>query len=117
MLSAALKAAQLDSPTDDGLTDTQPEEQPESPSVDCQPVEVQSESDESPLEEDQTMDSPPSSESSPVQEQGDEETQTEPLEEQEDHEESPPGSPVFVCNHSILRSVLHDMSRCSLLIY
>ncbi|XP_068568565.1 serine/threonine-protein phosphatase 4 regulatory subunit 1 isoform X2 [Cebidichthys violaceus] len=151
VLSAALKAAQLDSPgddgpieddpTDDGLTEPEPEEQPEddiegpsvespsgespsverpsverpsverpsverpsverpsvesqsveSQSVESQSVEVQAESEESPTEEEQTMESPPASESSPVQEQGDEETQTEPL---EDQEESPPDSPIL----------------------
>lgn len=104
VLSAALKAAQLDSPgddspTDDSPTEPQPEEQPESnddsPSVESRSVEVQSESEESPTEEEQTMETPPASESSPVQEQGDEETQTEPLEDQEDQEESPPDSPVL----------------------
>ncbi|XP_034389106.1 serine/threonine-protein phosphatase 4 regulatory subunit 1 isoform X2 [Cyclopterus lumpus] len=98
VLSAALKAAQLDSPDDDGpeddgLTEPEPEEQPEdaieSPSVESNSVEVQSESEESPTEEEQTMEPPPASESSPVQEQGDEETQT------EDQEESPPDSPIL----------------------
>lgn len=96
VLSAALKAAQLDSPTDDGPTETQQEEQPEnddSPLVESKSVEVQSESDESPSEEEQAMVTTTASESSPVQERGDEETQTEPL---EDHEESPPASPVLV---------------------
>ncbi|XP_076597513.1 serine/threonine-protein phosphatase 4 regulatory subunit 1 isoform X2 [Chaetodon auriga] len=101
VLSAALKAAQLDSPaddspTDDSPTEPQPEEQPESsadtPSVESKSVEVQSESEESPTEEEQTMETPPAAESSPVQEQGDEETQTEPLEDQED---SRPDSPVL----------------------
>lgn len=101
VLSAALKAAQLDSPeddgpSDDGLTEPEPEEQPEddieSPSVESKSVEVQSESEESPTEDEQTMETPPASESSPVQEQGDEETQTEPL---EDQEESPPDSPIL----------------------
>lgn len=102
VLSAALKAAQLDSPEDDcppddGLTEPEPEEQPEedissSPSVESKSVEVQSESEESPEEEEQTMETPPDSETSPVQEQGDEETQTEPL---EDQEESPPDSPIL----------------------
>uniref|UniRef100_UPI0037E73BDD serine/threonine-protein phosphatase 4 regulatory subunit 1 n=1 Tax=Semicossyphus pulcher TaxID=241346 RepID=UPI0037E73BDD len=107
VLSAALKAAQLDSPGDDSPMDptepseSQQEEQPESesdsPSVESKSVEVQSECEESPAEEEQTMETSPSSESSPVQEQGDEETQTEPLEDQEDQEdqeESPPDSPV-----------------------
>ncbi|XP_035518647.1 serine/threonine-protein phosphatase 4 regulatory subunit 1 isoform X1 [Morone saxatilis] len=99
VLSAALKAAQLDSPADDSPAEPEPEEEPEnnsdSPSVETKSVEVQSESEESPTEEEQTMESPPASESSPVQEQGDEETQTEPLEDQEDQEESPPDSPVL----------------------
>ncbi|XP_058486730.1 serine/threonine-protein phosphatase 4 regulatory subunit 1 [Solea solea] len=94
VLSAALKAAQLDNPTDDSPTEPQPEEQPESdtedPSVESKSVEVQSESEESPTEEEQMMETQP--ESSPVQEQGDEETQTEPQEEQED---SPLNSPVL----------------------
>lgn len=110
VLSAALKAAQLDCPTDDSLTETQPEEQPESDnesqSVESKCVEIQSESDESPSEEEQTMETPPALESSPVQEQGDEETQTEPLEVQEDHEESPPDSPVLVRKNWVLCSVL-----------
>lgn len=97
VLSAALKAAQLDSPTDDSPTEMQPEEQPEidnvSLSVESKPMEVLSESNESPSEEEQTVETPPASESSPVQEQGDEETQTEPS---EDPEESPPDSPVLV---------------------
>uniref|UniRef100_A0A8C2ZYE7 WW-binding domain-containing protein n=1 Tax=Cyclopterus lumpus TaxID=8103 RepID=A0A8C2ZYE7_CYCLU len=68
VLSAALKAAQLDSPDDDGpeddgLTEPEPEEQPEdaieSPSVESNSVEVQSESEESPTEEEQTMEPPP----------------------------------------------------------
>ncbi|XP_049893269.1 serine/threonine-protein phosphatase 4 regulatory subunit 1 isoform X1 [Epinephelus moara] len=101
VLSAALKAAQLDSPGDDGLaddslTELEPEEQTDdntsSPSVESKSVEVQSESEESPTEEEQPMETPPASESSPVQEQGDEETQTEPL---EDQEESPPDSPIL----------------------
>ncbi|XP_041805944.1 serine/threonine-protein phosphatase 4 regulatory subunit 1 isoform X2 [Chelmon rostratus] len=101
VLSAALKAAQLDSPADesppdDSPTEPQPEEQPESnadsPSVESRSVEVQSESEESPTEEEQMMETPPLVESSPVQEQGDEETQTEPL---EDQEESRPDSPVL----------------------
>ncbi|XP_047438098.1 serine/threonine-protein phosphatase 4 regulatory subunit 1 [Mugil cephalus] len=101
VLSAALKAAQLDNPSDDSPTDNspnepQPEEQPEdngdSPSVESRSVEVQSESEESSTEEDQTMETSPASESCPIQEQGDEETQTEPL---EDTDESPPNSSVL----------------------
>ncbi|XP_035487523.2 serine/threonine-protein phosphatase 4 regulatory subunit 1 isoform X2 [Scophthalmus maximus] len=117
VLSAALKAAQLDSPADDSPTDDSPtepqlevmpestseestseestsEEGPseESPSEESTSVEVQSESEESPTEEEQTMETLPDSDSSPVQEQGDEETQTEP---QEDQEDSPRNSPVL----------------------
>ncbi|XP_018517323.1 serine/threonine-protein phosphatase 4 regulatory subunit 1 [Lates calcarifer] len=101
VLSAALKAAQLDSPSDNSPTDNsptdpmsevQPESSAESPSVESKSVEVQSESEESPAEEEQMPETPPASESSPVQEQGDEETQTEPL---EDQEESPPDSPAL----------------------
>lgn len=104
VLSAALKAAQLDSPADDSPTDDsppepQPEAEPESvadsPSVESKSVEVQSECEESPAEDEQTVETPAALESSPVQEQGDEETQTEPLEDQEDEEESPPDSPVL----------------------
>ncbi|KAK9528674.1 hypothetical protein VZT92_012825 [Zoarces viviparus] len=129
VLSAALKAAQLDDddptdddPTDDGLTDPEPEEQPEdniegqsvesqsvesqsveSQSVESQSVEVQAESEQSPTEEQQTMEPPSASESSPVQEQGDEETQTEPL---EDQEESPPDSPIL--ESELIESVEED---------
>uniref|UniRef100_A0A8C9YE51 WW-binding domain-containing protein n=1 Tax=Sander lucioperca TaxID=283035 RepID=A0A8C9YE51_SANLU len=68
VLSAALKAAQLDSPeddspTDDGLTEPEPQEQPEDDidivSVESKSVEVQSESEESPTEEEQTMETSP----------------------------------------------------------
>lgn len=101
VLSAALKAAQLDSPGDDSLTESQlamePESNSDSPVVERKSVEVQSESEESPTEEEQTMETPSASESCPVQEQGDEETQTEPL---EDQEESPPDSPVLVRDYS-----------------
>uniref|UniRef100_A0A8C9Y7W2 WW-binding domain-containing protein n=1 Tax=Sander lucioperca TaxID=283035 RepID=A0A8C9Y7W2_SANLU len=71
VLSAALKAAQLDSPeddspTDDGLTEPEPQEQPEDDidivSVESKSVEVQSESEESPTEEEQTMETSPASE-------------------------------------------------------
>uniref|UniRef100_A0A3P8SUG3 Uncharacterized protein n=1 Tax=Amphiprion percula TaxID=161767 RepID=A0A3P8SUG3_AMPPE len=102
VLSAALKAAQLDSPSDNSPTDNsptevEPEVEPENnadnPSVESRSVEVQSESEESCTEEEEQMvETPPASESCPVQEQGDEETQTEPL---EDQEESPPNSPVL----------------------
>ncbi|XP_011611991.2 serine/threonine-protein phosphatase 4 regulatory subunit 1 [Takifugu rubripes] len=94
VLSAALKAAQLDSPTDG--TKTQEEQQPEnvgdSPSVESKPMEDQSESDDSPSEEEQTLETLSPLESNPVQEQGDEETQTEPL---DDRADSPPDSPVL----------------------
>ncbi|XP_056293377.1 serine/threonine-protein phosphatase 4 regulatory subunit 1 isoform X2 [Pseudoliparis swirei] len=83
VLSAALKAAQLDSTDDDD------DDGVESPSVEVTSVEVQSASEESPTEEEPTMKPPAASESSPVQEQGDEETQT------EDQEESPPDSPIL----------------------
>ncbi|XP_068598311.1 serine/threonine-protein phosphatase 4 regulatory subunit 1 [Brachionichthys hirsutus] len=112
VLSAALKAAQLDS-----LPEVQPEEQPESESV-----EIQSETDASPTTEDQTVETPPDFESNPIQEQGDEETQTEPVEEEPYREESPIGSPVLAselierleeeakegCAHSLL---LEDMPK------
>lgn len=88
VLSAALKAAQLDSTDDDDGV--------ESPSVEVTSVEVQSASEESPTEEEPTMKPPAASESSPVQEQGDEETQT------EDQEESPPDSPILVRDGSDL---------------
>uniref|UniRef100_A0A672Z7P5 Uncharacterized protein n=1 Tax=Sphaeramia orbicularis TaxID=375764 RepID=A0A672Z7P5_9TELE len=56
VLSAALKAAQLDSPSDNSPTETQPVVQPESdadsPSVESKSMEVQSESEDSPTEED-----------------------------------------------------------------
>ncbi|XP_035007072.1 serine/threonine-protein phosphatase 4 regulatory subunit 1 isoform X1 [Hippoglossus stenolepis] len=107
VLSAALKAAQLDNPeddspaddcpaddcpadncpADDSPTEPQPESSTESPSEESISVEVQSDSVESPTEEEQTMETLPASESSPVQEQGDEETQTEPQEEEEEEEE------------------------------
>lgn len=95
VLSAALKAAQLDSPTDGTKTqeDQQSESDGDSPSTESKPMEVQSESEESPSEEEQTMETLSPSESNPVQEQGDEETQTEPF---DDREDSPPGSPVLV---------------------
>ncbi|XP_068170608.1 serine/threonine-protein phosphatase 4 regulatory subunit 1 [Antennarius striatus] len=105
VLSAALKAAQLDSPaddspTDDSLTEPHPEEeqQPETnadPTPDGESVEIQSETDESPTAEEQTVETPPDAESNPIQEQGDEETQTEPVEEEPDQEECPPDFPVL----------------------
>ncbi|KAM3622425.1 uncharacterized protein V6R79_024916 [Siganus canaliculatus] len=100
VLSAALKAAQLDSPTaddspsEDSPTEPQPQELPES-ETSSPTVEATSESDTSPTEEEPMMETPSASESSPVQEQGDEETQTEPLEDQEDLDESLPESPVL----------------------
>ncbi|XP_005729885.1 serine/threonine-protein phosphatase 4 regulatory subunit 1 [Pundamilia nyererei] len=100
VLSAALKAAQLDSPTDDSPTEPQPELQPElqtengadSPSAQSESLEVQSEIEVQSTDEEQMSKTPTSSESCPIQEQGDEETQTEPLENQE---QSPPNSPVL----------------------
>lgn len=95
VLSAALKAAQLDSPTDETKSqeDQQCESDADSPSTESKAMEVQSESDDSPSEEEQTMETLSPSESSPVQEQGDEETQTEPF---DDRDDSPPDSPVLV---------------------
>lgn len=97
VLSAALKAAQLDSPTDNSPADLQLEVQPESDSgnlsSEYKSEELQSEIEGTLTEEEQTMESVPASETCPVQEQGDEETQTEPL---ENKEESPPCSPVMV---------------------
>lgn len=97
VLSAALKAAQLDSPTGESLPELQPEEHAES-STDSlveegKSVEAPSESEESPTEEDQTSETPPALESSPVQEQGEEEVQTDTL---EDQENCRPDSPVLV---------------------
>ncbi|KAK2861831.1 hypothetical protein Q5P01_001364 [Channa striata] len=91
VLSAALKAAQLDSPVDNSPTEPLPEVQPEI-YTESQSVEVRLESEESPMEEEHVIETPPTSESSPVQEQGDEETQTDPLEDQDD---SPLQSPVL----------------------
>lgn len=114
VLSAALKAAQLDSPTDDSPTEPPTEllhegnASSDELSVESKSVEVQSESDESPTEEEQTMETLSTSESCPVQEQGDEETQTEPL---DDPEESPPGSPVLVRNCSV--TLRHKCILCS----
>ncbi|XP_008407134.1 serine/threonine-protein phosphatase 4 regulatory subunit 1 [Poecilia reticulata] len=99
VLSAALKAAQLDSPTDNSPTEQQAEEllesNPESPqedkSTDIQPHETE----ETSTDEEQTAETPPATEPSPVQEQEDEQTQTEPEEEEEEEEEeeSSPDSP------------------------
>lgn len=100
VLSAALKAAQLDSPTDGTKSqeDQQSESDCDTPSTESKPMEVQSESDESTSEEEQTMETMEllsQLETNPVQEQGDEETQTEPF---DDHDDSPPDSPVLVGN-------------------
>ncbi|XP_030585704.1 serine/threonine-protein phosphatase 4 regulatory subunit 1 isoform X2 [Archocentrus centrarchus] len=96
VLSAALKAAQLDSPTDNSPSEPQAELQPEnntdSLSAESTSVEVQSETEGSLTEEEETLTTPAVSESCPVLEQGDEETQTEPLENQE---QSPPNSPIL----------------------
>uniref|UniRef100_A0A674NTJ0 Protein phosphatase 4 regulatory subunit 1 n=1 Tax=Takifugu rubripes TaxID=31033 RepID=A0A674NTJ0_TAKRU len=54
---------------------------------------TEDESDDSPSEEEQTLETLSPLESNPVQEQGDEETQTEPL---DDRADSPPDSPVLV---------------------
>ncbi|CAL8339442.1 unnamed protein product [Lota lota] len=98
VLSAALKVAQLDSPTDGSPTEDQPSILTEGDGdSDCPPPEtetavVQVESEQSPTEEEQTVEPSPVPESCPIQEQGEMETQTEPQEGQED---SPPGSPVL----------------------
>lgn len=101
VLSAALKAAQLDSPTDNSPPDLQLDVQPESDSgslsPECKSEELQSEIEGALTEEEQTMETVPASETCPLQEQGDE-PQTETL---ENKEESPPCSPVMVgdyCN-------------------
>ncbi|XP_061688006.1 serine/threonine-protein phosphatase 4 regulatory subunit 1 [Syngnathoides biaculeatus] len=98
VLSAALKAAQLDSPSDDSPTESRPTEppadiDPASPPVESKSVEVPSEVQECLAKEEQTTESLSAAETCPIQEQGDEETQTEPL---LDQEESPPDSPVLV---------------------
>lgn len=95
VLSAALKAARLDSPTEGTQIQEEPQSENDGDSrwAESKPMEDQSESDESPSEEEQTMETLSPSESSPVQEQGDEETQTEPF---DDRADSPPGSPVLV---------------------
>ncbi|XP_049589762.1 serine/threonine-protein phosphatase 4 regulatory subunit 1 isoform X2 [Syngnathus scovelli] len=90
VLSAALKAAQLD----DSPTESQPPDSPaDGPPVESKSAELQTEADESLAEEAQTTESRSVAETSPVQEQGDEETQTDP---QVDREESPPDSPFLV---------------------
>lgn len=110
VLSAALKAAQLDSPTDNSPTEQQPETlleaNDESPLAENTTGEIQSEeTQETCTDEEQTVETPPASEPSPVQEQEDEQTQTEPQEEDEDEEEeeeqSSPGSPVQVRDASV----------------
>uniref|UniRef100_A0A3P9HKU5 Protein phosphatase 4 regulatory subunit 1 n=1 Tax=Oryzias latipes TaxID=8090 RepID=A0A3P9HKU5_ORYLA len=97
VLSAALKAAQLDSPTDNSPPDLQLDVQPESDSgslsPECKSEELQSEIEGALTEEEQTMETVPASETCPLQEQGDE-PQTETL---ENKEESPPCSPVMEC--------------------
>ena len=108
VLSAALKAAQLDSPTDNSPTEPQPEEvlpenNSDSPVEESKSVEDQPETEETCTEEEQIVEPPLDTETCPVQEQGDEETQTEPL---EDQEESPPDSPVLVRVSSDHYSVL-----------
>lgn len=102
-MSAALKAAQLDSPSEGSPTEQEPEvlleNDPDCPSGESDAAEPQSEieqtctEEQTYTEEEQTMETSPSSETCPVQEQEDEETQTEPLEE---HEEPPPNCPVLV---------------------
>ncbi|XP_077582771.1 serine/threonine-protein phosphatase 4 regulatory subunit 1 [Stigmatopora nigra] len=98
VLAAALKAAQLDSPSDDSPTESQLMESPEdsdadSPVIESETPDVQSDGDETLAEEEQATESVEETETCPVQEQGDERTQTEPL---EDPEEMSPGSPVLV---------------------
>ncbi|XP_017264449.1 serine/threonine-protein phosphatase 4 regulatory subunit 1 [Kryptolebias marmoratus] len=106
VLSAALKAAQLDSPTDSCPTEEQSEvlleNDPDCPAGESQAPELQSEAEQTSTEdeqtcteEQQTVEISPPSETSPVQEQEDEETQTEPMEEQE---ELPPNCPVLESN-------------------
>ncbi|XP_041837312.1 serine/threonine-protein phosphatase 4 regulatory subunit 1 [Melanotaenia boesemani] len=92
VLSAALKAAQLDSPTE-SQPEGQLESNSDSPSEERASLEeAPSESEEICTEEEQEAETPPASETCPVQEQGHEETQTEPL---EDQEESLSPSPVL----------------------
>ena len=114
VLSAALKVAQLDSPTDGSPTEDQPSSPTEghadsdSPPPETKTAEVQVESEQNPTEEEQMVEPPPVPESCPVQEQGEMETQTEPQEGQED---SPPGSPVLVrddSDHSSVVSLSND---------
>uniref|UniRef100_A0A0S7EW83 PP4R1 n=2 Tax=Poeciliopsis prolifica TaxID=188132 RepID=A0A0S7EW83_9TELE len=91
VLSAALKAAQLDSPTENSPTEQQAEEllesNPESPLED-KSTEIQAhEMEETSTDEEQTAETPPTTEPSPVQEQEDEQTQTEPEEEEEEEDQ------------------------------
>ncbi|XP_056462590.1 serine/threonine-protein phosphatase 4 regulatory subunit 1 isoform X2 [Gadus chalcogrammus] len=112
VLSAALKVAQLDSPTDGCPTEDQPSSPTEghadsdSPPPETKAAEVQVESEQNPTEEEQMVEPPPVPESCPVQEQGEMETQTEPQEGQED---SPPGSPVLVRDDSDHSSVESEL--------
>ncbi|KAM3878257.1 serine/threonine-protein phosphatase 4 regulatory subunit 1 [Diretmus argenteus] len=110
VLSAALKAAQLDSPTDNSPTEDEPASQPENEtdgtSAESKHAEVQSENVASPTEKEQTEDPSPASESCPVQEQGERETQTEP---QLDQEESPPDTPVLLRDDSDHSSVESEL--------
>lgn len=124
VLSAALKVAQLDSPTDGSPKEDEPSSLPEgdgdSPGPESEPAEVQVESEQSPAEEEPMAEPPPVPESCPIQEQGEMETQTEP---QEGQENSPPGSPVLVrddSDHSSVvspLSVLNSMGRTYYIIY
>ncbi|XP_008319375.1 serine/threonine-protein phosphatase 4 regulatory subunit 1 isoform X2 [Cynoglossus semilaevis] len=95
-------------PTDNSLTDhsttdnsrtTPTEENADSCTEDLpegnEPAEFQPESEEIPAEEEPMMECPPTVEPSTFQEQGDEETQTEPQEDHEDQEDSPPNSPIL----------------------
>ncbi|KAF7658060.1 hypothetical protein LDENG_00018090 [Lucifuga dentata] len=109
VLSAALKAAQLDSPSDDSSsTETQPasEHDANSPSAETKSVEVQLETEASPAEEQQVVEPPPVLELCPIQEQGEEEMQTESMKDQED---SPPDSPVPVWDGSDHGSVESEL--------
>uniref|UniRef100_A0A1A8RZU2 Protein phosphatase 4, regulatory subunit 1-like n=1 Tax=Nothobranchius rachovii TaxID=451742 RepID=A0A1A8RZU2_9TELE len=97
VLSAALKAAQLDSPSDGSPTETSPteeppEDSPEGLSGDGISIDLQPEMEDASTDQEETMEISPAAETCPVQEQENEETQTEPLEKQE---ESPPSSPVL----------------------
>ncbi|XP_075997508.1 serine/threonine-protein phosphatase 4 regulatory subunit 1 isoform X2 [Genypterus blacodes] len=111
VLSAALRAAQLDSPNDDSPTEPEPEHENNtdgSPAAETKPEEAQPEAESSPSEEEeeQTAEPPPVVESCPIQEQGEMEVQTEPTENQED---SPPDSPVPVWDSSHHGSVESEL--------